>query len=210
VVKTPCLLKNYSPKTIVMKIKFILMTSSLLLVQSALFSQSENTLESQFDEIYLKSNNYQDYKVVEKNKLLALKKNTIDSIVAYREVIAGLQSEIDSQKMENGLLQNNLKEVEKNFTIAIEQRDEFNFLGIGTTKGTYSSIVWTLIAIFAFLAGLFIFKFQNNNKNTRILKQNLKETEDEFESYKQRALEREQLLNRKLHDERKKTMKNND
>lgn len=191
-----------------MKIKFILMTSSLLLVQSAIFSQSENTLESQFDEIYLKSNNYQDYKVVKKTNLLALKKNTIDSIVVYREAIAGLQSEIDSQKMENGLLQNNLNEVSQNLNIAISQRDELNFLGINTTKGTYSTLVWTLIAFLAFLAGLFIFKFQNNNKNTRILKQNLKETEDEFESYKQRALEREQLLNRKLHDERKKNSEN--
>ena len=187
-----------------MKIKFILLSGSLLLIQSALFSQSKNTLESQFDELYLKSNNYQEYKVVAKNKLLELKKNTTDSIIVYKEVIAGLQSEIESQKIENGLLQNNLQETKKNLDIAVQQRDELSFLGIRTTKGYYSSTVWTLIALFAFLAGLFIFKFQNNNKNTRILKQNLKETEDEFESYKQRALEREQQLNRKLHDERKK------
>jgi len=172
-----------------------------LLISTIGFSQTENTLENQFDEVYNRSNNYQEFKVVKRADLNSLKKSTLDSIAVYKNALAQLQGELDSQKIELGLIQSNLKETREKLLLAEQKENDISFLGIQTSKTVYNSIVWTLILFLVLILFFFIYKFKNSNHITRETKNKLNDLEKEFESYKQRALEKEQQLSRKLLDE---------
>ncbi|MEX0997332.1 MAG: hypothetical protein WDZ45_09820 [Flavobacteriaceae bacterium] len=165
------------------------------------FSQTENTLENLFDEVYSRSNNYQEFKVVKRADLNSLKKSTLDSIEVYKNALVQMQSELESQQIELGLIQSNLTETNEKLSAAEQRENEISFLGIQTTKAAYNSIVWTVIILLVIILFLFIYKFRNSNEVTRDTKRKLDELEKEFELHRQRALEREQQLNRKLLDE---------
>ena len=52
-----------------------------------------------------------------------------------------------------------------------------------------------------YLLLFFIFKYQSSLKGTKEAIANLEDLEKEFEDHRRRALEREQIINRKLQDE---------
>jgi preprotein translocase subunit SecF len=173
----------------------------LLFITSFGFSQTENTLESQFDDVYKSSNNYQEYKVVKRADLNSLKKSTLDSVSVYKIALVQMQSELESQQIELGLIQTNLKETNEKLTKTEQRENEISFLGIQTSKTAYNSIVWIIIIGLAIILFFFIYQFKNSNVVTRETNIKLDELEKEFELHRQRSLEREQQLNRKLLDE---------
>lgn len=173
----------------------------LLFTVTVGFSQTENTLENQFDDVYNRSNNYQEFKVVRRADLNSLKKSTLDSISVYKIALAQMQGELESQQIELGLIQNTLQETQNTLQETEQRENEISFLGIQTTKTSYNALVWTLIISLTFILFLFIYKFKNSNVITRDTKRRFDELEKEFEQYRQRSLEREQQLNRKLLDE---------
>ncbi len=172
-----------------------------LFIASFGFSQTENTLENQFDEVYNNSNNYQEFKVVKRIDLNSLKQSTLDSIAVYKDALAQMQSELESQQIQLGLIQANLTETNEKLARAEQRGNDISFLGIQTSKATYNGIVWSIILLLAVILFFYIYKFKNSNVVTRETKTKLDELEKEFDLHRQRALEREQQLNRKLIDE---------
>lgn len=173
----------------------------LLFISLLGFSQTENTLENQFDDVFNRSNNYQEFKVVKRADLNYLKNSALDSIAVYKSALVQMQSELESQQIELGLIQSNLKETNEKLSKTEQRENEISFLGIQTSKGAYNGIVWTIIIGLAIILFLFFYKFKNSNVVTRDTKRKLSELEKEFELHRQRTLEREQQLNRKLLDE---------
>lgn len=167
-------------------------------------AQETPDLENQFEDFYRASSNYQEYKVVKRADLIEFKNNVLDTVSTYRQVVTQLQSEIESQQIENNILKNQYQESESALTIVQNERDSFSVLGLQLNKTVYNLIVWGLIGILIIVLLIYVFKFKNSNAVTQDALQKLKETEDEFTSYKQRSLEREQKLQRKLLDEQKK------
>jgi len=173
----------------------------LILFSLTGFSQSENSLENQFDEVYSRSNNYQEFKVVKRTDLNILKKSTLDSIAVYKIALAQIQGELASQQIELDLLQSNLAATNEKLKETEQRENEISFLGIQTSKSAYNAIVWSIIIGLSAILFLFVYKFKNSNVVTRNTKKKFDELENEFEQHRQRALEREQQLNRKLLDE---------
>lgn len=170
-------------------------------ITSLSFSQSDNTLESQFDDVYQSSNNYQEFKVVKRTDLISLKNSSLDSIATYKNALAQMQGELESQQIELDLLRNNLAEVNENLQETEQRENDISFLGIQTSKAAYNTVVWSIILILAVILFFFVYKFKNSHVVTRETKTKLDELEKEFELHRQRSLEREQQLNRKLLDE---------
>lgn len=169
------------------------------------FSQSSIPLEQQFDEVYKQSGNYQEYKVIKKTSFNVLKQNTLDSINSIKNKRLALQQKLDAQNQELSELKANLAAVNQNFKDAEKRENSINILGISTTKTLYNLIVWLVILILVLLLVFYIYKFNNSNLVTRQTKNKIDEVEKEYEEFRHRSLEREQQLNRKLLDEKKKT-----
>lgn len=163
--------------------------------------QTPNTVENQFLELYKKSNNYQIYKVVKKNDYLKLQKSILDSITTIKKDAITKQKQIDQHLTTIKGLQTKIGELNNNLSTSVAKEDAISLLGLQLKKGTYNTIMWSIVlALFAGLA-FFIYKFNNSNTVTSETKSLLAEIEEEFEAHKKKALEKEQKLRRQLQDE---------
>lgn len=172
-------------------------------------SLTEGTVDNQFEYIIQKSNNYQDYKVVKKTWLYALKAHTLDSLKAVRKDLNDTQSIISNQETEIDSLKRNLSETKVTLADTNEEKDNMALFGLQMSKSNYNVLMWSIIgALFALLL-LFIYKYRNSNAVTKQAKQSLSETEEEFDEHRRTALEREQKVRRQLQDEinKQKTLK---
>ncbi|WP_456461641.1 tRNA (guanine-N1)-methyltransferase, partial [Lutibacter sp.] len=141
------------------------------------------------------------------NWLYKLKANVSDSISALKNEITIANSSINSQNQTIDSLKlaiNSSKETINSLNTKIQS---ISLLGLQFNKGTFKTIVFSFIAILAVLLLFFITKFKQSNNITVQTKQALKELDEEFETHRKIALEREQKVRRQLQDELNKQKK---
>lgn len=161
----------------------------------------EGSLEQQFEYVIQKSNNYQEFKVVKKEHLNHLKKGSTDSISKYKKSIL----ELESLQQEHGSRISSLEQEIAQFETAIrevtEEKDQMVFLGVSLHKTTYSVFVYGIIGFLLVVLVLFFIRMRSALHNSNGATSALAKVESEFEEYKKRAMEKEQILGRKLQDE---------
>lgn len=185
--------------------KLHLFSLFLLSISLSIYSQetteSSNSLENQFDNIYRTSSSYQVYKVISKERFQQLKLNVLDSIKSSKKIIdiKNNQLFIEKNKIEeNKALLNNTKLALDN---ALKSEDSISFLGIQLSKTTYNISLWSIVSILFLALSFFIFKFYRSNVLTKEAQSILVDVEQEFDNHRKKSLEREQKLRRQLQDE---------
>lgn len=164
-------------------------------------SLTEGSIDNQFEYIFQKANNYQDYKVVKKNWLLLLKKNTLDSVARLEKELATSEQLTSTQKSKIDNLNEELASTNQQLTTVTEEKDSISFFGALINKPAYKGIMWGIVAILALILGFFVYKFKNANTVTQEAQKSLAELEEEYEEHRRKALEREQKARRQLQDE---------
>lgn len=164
-------------------------------------SLNKGTIESQFDYIYVKSYSYKDTKSVKKGDLQKIKANVLDSISTLKKELTDTKQVVQTQNTEINSLKSDLKTTNDNLTIVTKEKDEIKFLGFPMTKTGYNTLLWSIITGLLVFLLFFIFRFKASNAITKQANGLLAETEEEFETYKATALEREQKVRRELQDE---------
>jgi len=165
------------------------------------------TIDEQFTEVIEGSNNYQDFKVIDKVKMSRLQENAKARIDALQTEIGNLKSEMNSQQAAALKVSADLEKSQRTLTDTLEEKDAINFFGIQMSKGNYQTMMWSIIGLLLLSLLFFIFKFRNSNVLTNEAQHKLDETEIEFDEYRRKALEKEQKLGRQLQDERNKALK---
>lgn len=164
-------------------------------------SLTDSNLEGQFEFIYDKSSNYQEYKVVKRVWLDQLRKNILDSVASVEEDLVASQKLTETQSNEISTLKSSLEEVNNNLTGVSAEKDSITFLGVQIEKSAYKTIMWSIVLLLALIILFLAYKFKNANTITREAKKTLVEVEEEYEDYRRKALEREQKVRRQLQDE---------
>ena len=164
-------------------------------------SLNSGSIDSQFDYLYRKSPKWEDYRSVKVNMLFKFKKNVSDSLELGRAKFKQANTTISIQKNEIETLKADLSKTNENLTSVTEEKDSISFLGIPLSKTGYNTILWSIIAGLTAALVLFIGKFRMSNSITIQAKNSKSEIDEEFESYRQRSIEREQKLRRELQDE---------
>ena len=164
-------------------------------------SLNGGSIDSQFDYLYRKSPKWEDYRSVKVNMLFKFKKNVSDSLELGRTKLKQANTTISIQKNEIETLKTDLNKTNENLSSVTEEKDSISFIGIPMSKTGYNTILWSIIAALTAALILFIGKFKMSNSITVQAKKSKAEIDDEFESYRQRSIEREQKLRRELQDE---------
>lgn len=164
-------------------------------------SLTEGTVDNQFEYVIQRSNNYQDYKVVKKTWLYALKAHTMDSLKAIEKDLLETKTVVDSQAKEITTLKSNLNNTKITLDTTNKEKDSMALFGLQMSKTGYNILMYSIIVALLALLVLFIYKFKNSNSITKQAKKVLAETEEEFEEHRRNALEREQKVRRQLQDE---------
>lgn len=182
-----------------------LLLFSVIQVQAQDSLATETPVQDEFTKLIEESNNYQGYKVVDYDKLIELRNNTRDYVNDLKQEIIVQKNTVDQQNKQINDLKKQLASTKEDLTAVTEEKDALMFLGMPFSKGGYKGMMWGIVAILlAILIVLFI-KFKSSHSATKEAQQRLRETEKEFDSYRTKALEKEQRLGRMLQDERNKT-----
>lgn len=196
-----------------MKAKIPLLTVLFSLFSILVFSQNKKnqatinqvlksgTIEEQFNTLIDKSNDFQEYKNLKHYNLNRFRKNFKDSLKATKLKFDKANATIESQKKNMESLQNQISDLNKKINDISVDKDTIYFFGMRLTKASYNAILWLLILAFLATALFFLFRFKSSNAITKAAKKSLAEIEEEFETHRKKALEREQILRRQLQDE---------
>ncbi len=95
-------------KTLLFSVVCILIVSISFAQEDDKLSLNEGTVDNQFEYVIQKSNNYQEFKVVKKTWMYALKAHTMDSLNAIRKDLSDTQAVVDAQAKEILELKGNL------------------------------------------------------------------------------------------------------
>jgi preprotein translocase subunit SecF len=159
------------------------------------------TVEQKFDYIINKSTQYKEFQLIRKSSILKVKAHALDSANTLREELNNLKRTTAEAKNKADLLATEVEQLkEKNEAIA-QDVNSISFIGIPLSKTAYNSFVW--IMILALLGGLltFLFLFQKSHLLTKSAQDDLEKTNSDFESFRKKALIKEQETMRKLQDE---------
>jgi len=178
-----------------------------LFLITTLFGQINTNLNDsvsigyQFDNLIEISNRYEDFRVVKTNNILELKSNVMDSISAVKKEFAAAKNEINSQKNTIDSLKTAFSRSEETINTLKNQTQNISFLGIQFNKDVFKTILLSIIAVLTIIGLVFISKYTQSNKITSQALNDLKVLEEEFETHRKNALEREQKVRRELLDE---------
>lgn len=198
-------INNTKPKLYMKKV-FILIVA-LFSITTTLFSQTNKkfidtgSVKNQFDYLINKSNRYQDFKVVKINWLKKLKYNVNDSLSISKKELLKSFATINSQEETINSLKNSLINLENNIGTLTAEKQSISLFGIQLGKSFFKTLLFSIIGILTILLIFFIIKFKQSNSITLQAKLDLKEVEEEFDTHRKKALEREQKVMRKLQDE---------
>lgn len=161
---------------------------------------NKGSLEEHYNDLYKKSNNYQDYKVIKKTKINNFWKNVSDSLDVQQSKLVANNKKLNGQASEIEVLKTAEGELKANIASLTEEKDGISFFGTIWTKQKYKTTMWTLVFLLLGLLAFVIVRFLNSNRITRNTKVKLAEVEGEFDGFRKTAILREQEIKRELQD----------
>jgi hypothetical protein len=164
-------------------------------------SLDKSNIEGQFNYVYSQSNDFEDYKMVKRWWLTKLKTHVLDSIQLVENQLLASQKLIISKNETIDSLNNLLKSNNSFLSQTIKEKDTLRLLGIPIDKAAYNSLVWIIIGGLALTLALISLLYKKSNLVTRQTKDDLSDIKTEFEAFRKRALEREEGIVRKYHNE---------
>lgn len=170
-------------------------------IQNGGQASMSGTLDKQFDYVVQKSNNFQEYKVVKKDFLTILKRNSLDSVNRFKTELKELKTEFSNHAATVQQLKDTLKTTQEELDKLKIAQDNVSFFGAPISKTNYNLIMWGIVSVLLLILIVFLFQLKGAKSTANDAKNNLEKLEDDYEDYKRKALEKEQRLGRQLQDE---------
>lgn len=162
-------------------------------------------IATDLDNLLTKSNNYQNYKIIEKGALTNFQTSLKSYIGKQQNSQVELKTQIATNQKSIANLQSQLKAITAKNSELTNDKASINFLGTSVDKANYSTIMWTLFLVTLLVAGFLFYIYKRSNAITKHANSVLRDLEAEFESYRRVCIEREQGLRRQLFETEKKT-----
>lgn len=184
---------------------FALNTNPAAAQQSAKDSLSADpSLRGQYQSILSKSKNLNGFKVVNPARLNTFWKNVNDSLRTERRQLPALRKQIAEEQKTIADLKAQLSGKESALNSSNQRLDEISFMGISFSKGTYNTMVWTIILVLTLALIIIILRSAKLLHEAKYRSSLYEEISAEYQSYKVKANEKEKKLARELQDERNK------
>jgi hypothetical protein len=164
-------------------------------------SIDSSPIEGQFQYVYQKSSTFEDYKMVKTWHYARLKSHVLDTLKMKEAMIADARNEIKTKGIKIDSLVTAIEQTHVNLDKALKERDSFSFLGMSIQKAGYNSMVWSVIGLLTAALLIFLFLYRRSFVTISHTKSDLDEIKTEFETFRKRALEREEGIVRKYHNE---------
>ncbi|UOK43431.1 MULTISPECIES: hypothetical protein [Flavobacterium] len=162
---------------------------------------NKTTVENQLNMIVSNSAEQNGVKMVRKVDLESLSSDVITLLSRNENDLTASKEAIESKKAEIKYLLTKVDEANSKVAATDTANETFLLLGMSLSKALYHSVMWSMVFTLVIFAVFLTTRFKKANNITREAKEKLAEVEEEFESFKRNAIEREQKLRRQLQDE---------
>ena len=159
------------------------------------------SLEGVFQQLIDRSGAWQNFKMLDRGKLAAFQRSMTDSINGVRSQLVAEKQKVKENEATIKELNDKITEIQAALDQTKDQKDSVSFFGALVSKGLYNTIMWGIVLALASLLVLYIYKFSNGNVVTKKSINDLNELQEEYETYRKAAIEREQKVRRQLQDE---------
>jgi len=179
--------------------KNFIITSLLLIIASGVFAQDTlNTLESKWGYMLKKSENYQDYKVINKNQLNDMYKSIQDTLSKLRSDLVNERTKVKGQSDQIVLLNKQIKEDKTGFDQVSDEKNSIGFFGMQINKYAYVTLLWILLIGITVGSVLMFFLYKNSKKITRVKSEEYDGLARQLEEAKAAKVETERKLKREI------------
>lgn len=194
------------------KIKHTLLFLGAMLFLNVAFAQTapdttKNTdpsLNGQYQFMLKKSKSLYGAKLINPNRISSLWKSVNDTLKKERKQLQEARQEIKAQAGNISSLKGEVTGKESSLANATASVNEIKFLGISFNKGTYNTIVWSIIIVLGIGLAFVIFQSGKLRHEAKYRTELYQEVADEFQAHKVKAKDKEMKLARELQDERNK------
>lgn len=186
---------------------FVLVCCNFMFIQAQNVNQvsdSNQKLMKNFLALMENSSSYQNYKVIDKDRIVSFQSNLGDYLRQEQNSKIDVVNQMSLKDNEINALQNQISELQNANANLLGSTTTINVFGFHINKLVYSFVMWGLVLISIAFSAIFFLKFQRANEITSSSKTVLRDLEDEYESFRRVCIQREQDLKRKLFDEIKK------
>lgn len=189
-------------KSILSLIFVLFLTSAFAQMTLQQKLQSDMNLNVQFQTLLAQSRSQDgDFKIIRKSNIEIIQRNVRDSISRYTKEIADLKNSSSSSVATVSNLKDSLDRIRSELQTEKQKTDSISFLGIDFDKGAYHTMVWIIIAVLGIGFFTVMLSFRKAKMDSVEHQKTAEETQNEFQLYKKKAMEKEQLLKRQLLDE---------
>lgn len=152
----------------------------------------EGTIPEQLQYLNERTRIYENYRAIREDMYRSISRNTLDTLALSKSRITLLAEQ-------NHTLQGRIDSLNKNLEAMVLELDEktrtknsIRVLGIEVGKAAYNSVMWTLLAVMAFLLVTGYLAFRQSRVASSATRKDLEELQAAFEEYRAKTrLERE-------------------
>jgi hypothetical protein len=152
----------------------------------------EGTIPEQLQYLNERTRIYENYRAIREDMYRSISRNTLDTLALSKSRITLLAEQ-------NHTLQGRIDSLNKNLEAKVLELDEktrtknsIRVLGIEVGKAAYNSVMWTLLAVMAFLLVTGYLAFRQSRVASSATRKDLEELQAAFEEYRTKTrLERE-------------------
>lgn len=150
---------------------------------------SAGSIDAQMKYVEEHTRIYDNFRAIREDMFQVLKKNITDSLSADKKKLNSLNAQHYKVNSSFDSLQTSLETTKTRLEEMTNTKESIRFLGMEVNKGTYNTIVWTLIFGLLILMGIGYLLFNRNRIITVSTKKDLEDLKREFESYRKTSRE---------------------
>jgi hypothetical protein len=165
-------------------------------------NNDSQTLRERYLVMKMKSQNYQEYKVIKENILDGVWKIFLDSVDAKQAAIRKSQAEVNRLQGELTKTNETLKAKEDSMKDIVYASEHITVLGIDFDKGFFAGMVGVLMLIAALVVAGVVYTMKVLRKNLAEKEELANRINSEYEEYKRKAMDKQTKLSRELQNER--------
>lgn len=155
------------------------------------------SIDTQFDKLILKSNNWKGYEIVVSKDLFKLRDNTLNKISELKAKNKKAKKALEKQSLKISKLQSSLNSKSTELK-TIQENAKTTLLGIPVRQSTFKATMWIIIIILIAALVLFVYKYKNSHVRTQEAEEKYNEKEEELEEHRKKSLEMQQEMGKRL------------
>jgi len=178
--------------------KFIFTSVFLVTALASNAQDTLNTLDSKWNYMLSKAENYEAYKVINKTQLNEVYKSIQDTLSQLRAGLAGERLKVKGQNDQILLLNKQIKDEKAKFDQVTDEKDSIGFMGMQINKYAYVSLLWIILIGITAGSALMFFLYRNSKNIARAKTQEYDMLDKQLEEARAAKTETERKLKREM------------